>query len=72
MKCFLIGLIQSISIIPGVSRAAATIVGGLIVGFDKKTAVVFSFLLAVPTIVAASGLDLINSSFVFYKLIRKN
>jgi undecaprenyl-diphosphatase len=53
----LIGLGQSLSIIPGVSRAAATIVTALLLGWTKESAVEFSFLLAVPTIAAAAGLD---------------
>ncbi len=57
----IIGLIQSISIVPGVSRAAATIIGGMLLGLKRKTAVEFSFILAVPTMVAASGLDLMKS-----------
>ncbi len=62
---FLIGLIQSVSVIPGVSRAAATIIGGLFLGLDRKTAVEFSFLLAIPTMLAAAGLDLIQSAPAF-------
>lgn len=61
----LIGLAQSVSMIPGVSRAAATIIGGLFLGLSKKTAVEFSFLLAIPTMLAATGLDLVKSSFQF-------
>lgn len=64
-KAFLIGLFQSISMIPGVSRAGATIVGGLFLGLTRKAAVEFSFLLAVPTMFAATGLDLIKSEFNF-------
>lgn len=64
-KAFLIGLFQSISMIPGVSRAGATIVGGLFLGLSRKAAVEFSFLLAVPTMFAATGLDLIKSEFNF-------
>ena len=64
-NAFLIGVCQSLSIIPGVSRAAATIVGALFLGTKRKTAVEFSFLLAVPTVFAASGLDLIKNSFSF-------
>jgi undecaprenyl-diphosphatase len=60
-QCFLIGLIQSISVIPGVSRSAPTIIGGLALGMKRETIVLFSFLLAVPTMVAASGYDLLNS-----------
>lgn len=60
-----IGLFQSISIIPGVSRSAATISGGLFIGLERKTAVEFSFLLAIPTMMAASSLDLIKSNLSF-------
>lgn len=60
-NCFLIGLFQSISMIPGVSRSAATIIGGLVLGLQRKTIVEFSFLLAVPTMTAATGLDLIKN-----------
>jgi undecaprenyl-diphosphatase len=60
-----IGLFQSISMIPGVSRAAATIVGSMLVGLDRKTAVEFSFLLAIPTMAAATGLDLVKNGFSF-------
>lgn len=58
---FFIGLFQSIAMIPGVSRAAATIVGGLILGLKRKTIVEFSFLLAVPTMLAATALDLMKN-----------
>ena len=64
-QAFLIGLCQSISIIPGVSRAGATIMGGLFLGLKRKTAVEFSFLLAIPTMFAATSLDLIKSGFSF-------
>jgi len=60
-QAFLIGSFQSISIIPGVSRAAATIIGGLVTGLNRATATEFSFLLAVPTMVAASALDVWKS-----------
>lgn len=64
-NALLIGIGQSISIIPGVSRAAATIVSGMLVGLNRKTAVEFSFLLAVPTMAAATGLDLIKNLNTF-------
>lgn len=64
-KSFGVGLIQSISMIPGVSRAAATIFGGMSLGMDRKAAVEFSFLLAIPTMLAATGLDLLKSNFNF-------
>ena len=59
--CLLIGLFQAVSIIPGVSRSAPTIMGGLALGMKRQTIVLFSFLLAVPTMVAASGFDLVMS-----------
>jgi undecaprenyl-diphosphatase len=61
----IIGLFQSVSMVPGVSRSAATIIGGMTVGFDRKSAVEFSFLLAIPTMAAATGLDLVKSGFSF-------
>ncbi len=61
----LIGLAQSIAIIPGVSRSAATIVGGMLLGVSRATIVEFSFLLAVPTMTAATGLDLLKSAGAF-------
>lgn len=57
---FKIGLIQCLSMIPGVSRAAATIFGGVFSGLDRKQAAEFSFLLAIPTMFAASGYDLLK------------
>ena len=60
----LIGLFQSLAVIPGVSRSAASIVGGLWLGVKRVTIVEFSFLLAVPTMLAASGLDLLKSGSV--------
>ena len=53
-----VGCVQSLAVVPGVSRAAATIVGGLWLGLDKKTAVELSFLLAIPTLAAATALDM--------------
>lgn len=64
-QVILIGVFQSISIIPGISRAGATIIGGMLLGAKRKTAVEFSFLLAVPTMIAASGLDLFKSYKTF-------
>jgi len=49
-----VGLAQCLSLIPGVSRAGATIMGGLLVGMDRKTATEFSFFLALPTMFAAT------------------
>jgi len=61
----LIGLCQALAIIPGISRSAATIVGGLALGLKRTTIVEFSFLLALPTMLAATGLDLVKSTWSF-------
>lgn len=63
--CLYLGLFQSIAMIPGVSRSAATILGGLWLGLKRQTIVEFSFLLAVPTMAAATGLDLLKSASQF-------
>ena len=52
-----VGVAQCLSIIPGVSRSGATIVGGLLLGVDKRAAAEFSFFLAIPTMVGAFALD---------------
>lgn len=65
LQALIIGLFQSIAIIPGVSRSASTIIGGLILGLNRKSIVEFSFLLAVPTILIASGYDLANNLSTF-------
>jgi undecaprenyl-diphosphatase len=64
-KALIIGFFQIISIIPGVSRSAATIVGGMTQKLSRKKAAEFSFFLAVPTMFAASALKLVHN----YKLI---
>lgn len=58
----LIGMFQAIAIIPGVSRSAATIVGGLLLGVRRRAIIDFSFLLAIPTMIAATALDLWKSA----------
>lgn len=60
-KAFAIGVFQSLAMVPGVSRSAATIIGGLVLGLKRKTIVEFSFLLAVPTMLAATAWDLFQN-----------
>ncbi|MBI2051228.1 undecaprenyl-diphosphate phosphatase [Candidatus Roizmanbacteria bacterium] len=57
----LIGLVQSIAIMPGVSRAGIILVGMMVLGYRRHEAAIYSFLLAIPTIFAASALDLYKS-----------
>jgi undecaprenyl-diphosphatase len=57
-QAFLIGAAQCLSLWPGFSRSAATILGGLTVGLDRRSAVEFSFFLAIPTMFAATFYDL--------------
>lgn len=66
-KYILIGIIQSIAIVPGISRSAATIIGGMFLGFKRKTIVEFSFLLAIPTMLSATSYDLIKNGATFSK-----
>lgn len=54
VSCALLGTIQCLALIPGVSRSGASIIGGLFLGLNKKDAAEFSFFLAVPTLAAAS------------------
>jgi len=64
-QCLYLGLFQSVAMIPGVSRSAATIIGGRAIGIPKRTIVEFSFLLAVPTMAAATGFDLLKNASLF-------
>lgn len=61
IKAFYIGLFQCLAMIPGVSRSGATIIGGLLLKMDRKTATEFSFFLAIPTIFAATIYDLLKN-----------
>ena len=56
-----VGLCQCLALWPGVSRAGATILGGMLIGIERKTAAEYSFLAAVPAMCAAVGYDLLKS-----------
>jgi undecaprenyl-diphosphatase len=60
-KALGIGFIQCLAMIPGVSRSGATILGGLSLGIERRTAAEFSFFLAVPTMLGASTLQLLRN-----------
>ncbi|MDP4164046.1 MAG: undecaprenyl-diphosphate phosphatase [Bacillota bacterium] len=60
-QAFGIGLFQCLALFPGFSRSGATIAGGLLLGTNHKTAAEFSFIVAVPMMIAASGLDFLKS-----------
>ncbi len=61
----LIGIVQSIAVVPGVSRSAASIITGRALGVSRKAIVEFSFLLAIPTMLAAAGYDFLKSAHAF-------
>lgn len=58
LKSFLIGCFQTISLLPGISRSGATIIGGMLLGMKRKAAVEFSFLLAIPTMFVATAYEI--------------
>ncbi len=64
-KAFWIGVFQALAMIPGVSRSGATIIGGMAMGVSRKNIVEFSFLLAFPTMLAATVLDVLKNQEVF-------
>ncbi len=66
-KCFQIGLCQCLAIIPGVSRSGATILGGELLGVERKAAAAFTFYLAVPTMLGATVFDLYKNRGVHHR-----
>lgn len=60
-KSFIIGFFQCLSLWPGMSRSASTIMGGWIAGLSSEAAAEFSFFLAIPTMIGVSGVDLIKN-----------
>ncbi|HBW38201.1 undecaprenyl-diphosphate phosphatase [Desulfosporosinus sp. BICA1-9] len=61
---FFIGIIQCLAMIPGTSRSASTIIGAMLLGASRVVAAEFSFFLAIPTMVAASGYTLLKNGFI--------
>lgn len=64
-QAFFIGLFQSLAMIPGTSRSGSTIIGGLLLGLSRKCAAEFSFLLAIPTLFAATFYDVYKNHTLF-------
>lgn len=60
----IVGVLQTLAMLPGVSRSGATIIGAMLLGLTRKEAVEFSFLIAIPTMAAATGLDLLKNPSV--------
>jgi undecaprenyl-diphosphatase len=56
-----VGIAQCFALIPGTSRSGATIIGGMLFGLSRRAATEFSFFLAVPTLIAAGGYDLLKN-----------
>jgi undecaprenyl-diphosphatase len=64
-RAFGIGLFQCLAMIPGTSRSAATIIGGMLLGASRPAAAEFSFFLAIPTMTAAFAYKLLSTGFDF-------
>ena len=61
LKAIGIGIFQSLAMVPGTSRSGATIIGGMLLGMKRPAATEFSFLLAIPTMLAATGFELVKN-----------
>ena len=60
-----VGLFQLLAVIPGTSRSGSTILGATLMGFDRKTAMEFSFFMAIPAMFGASLLKLVKAKIAF-------
>lgn len=61
-----VGLAQTLALIPGTSRSGATIIGGLLFGLSRRTATEFSFFLAIPTLFAATGYEVVKHRDIIF------
>jgi len=62
-QALFIGVMQSLAVVPGVSRSGAALIGTLLLGYDRRQGAQYSFLLAVPTILLAAIFDLLKTDF---------
>jgi len=60
-KAVMLGIFQSLAMVPGTSRSGATIIGGMLLGMKRVAATEFSFLLAIPTMLAATGFEIVKN-----------
>ncbi len=60
-RAILIGIVQSLAMVPGTSRSGVTIIGGMLLGMNRVAATEFSFLLAIPTMFAATGFETLKN-----------
>jgi len=60
-KAVMLGVFQSLAMVPGTSRSGATIIGGMLLGMKRVAATEFSFLLAIPTMLAATGFEIVKN-----------
>ena len=67
-SAIIVGIFQCLAMVPGTSRSAATIIGAMLLGFSRAIAAEFSFLLAIPTMFAASAKDIMDSGIKFNKV----
>lgn len=64
-QALVVGVVQCMAVVPGMSRSASTIIGGMFVGFSRKVAAEFSFFLAIPTLIGAAILKLFKMGLDF-------
>lgn len=65
-QAIVLGCVQALALIPGVSRSGATILGGLLMKIPRAAIVEFSFILAIPVIAAATGLDIVKTNITTF------
>ena len=67
-KAFQVGIMQCLALVPGMSRSASTIIGGMFLGLSRSVAAEFSFYLAIPTLLGAGLVKILKADFIFSNL----